>query len=138
MVAGKFLSAKDARLVDPAGIAWFLRSEVGSMLRREHGKLMREVPFALIQPGDFPSGDVLDQIMVRGRIDLLVPTDAGAVIVDYKTDNVSGEALEQRAAAYSRQTRLYARAIRTVAGGRIAGIFLVFLTPRRVVRVEAL
>ncbi len=59
--------------------------------------------------------------MIRGRIDLLIPTAGGVALVDYKTDNVAGAALEQRAEGYKQQMRLYAKAIRTVAKAQIVG-----------------
>jgi ATP-dependent helicase/nuclease subunit A len=73
--------------------------------------------------------------MIRGRIDLLAPTESGWVIVDYKTDRVTEPELAQRAQAYGRQMQLYAEAIRKVAWGKIAAVYLVFLTPRRIVSI---
>jgi ATP-dependent helicase/nuclease subunit A len=99
---------------------------------------MREVPFALMRPGQNspPTDDCLDQTMVRGRIDLLTATEAGLVIVDYKTDRVSGKELDERAETYGRQMRIYAEAVRKLAGRKIAGVHLLFLTPRRIISIE--
>ena len=135
LVGRKLMSAQAAGLVDRAAVLWLLESEVGKLIRAGHAGLMREVPFALMRPTQDcpPSGDASDQIMIRGRIDLLVPTESGLAIVDYKTDRVSEPELEQRAQVYGRQMQLYAEAIRTVAGQTIGGIHLVFLTARRVV-----
>jgi ATP-dependent helicase/nuclease subunit A len=137
LVDRKLLSAQDAGLVDRAAVLWLLESEVGKLIRAGHARLMREVPFALMRPAQDspPSEDASDQIMIRGRIDLLVPTESGLAIVDYKTDRVSEPELEQRAQAYGRQMQLYAEAIRKVAGGKIAAVYLVFLTPRRIVSI---
>jgi ATP-dependent helicase/nuclease subunit A len=138
LVDRKLLSAKDAGLVDRAAVLWLLESEVGKLIRTGHAGLMREVPFALMRPAQDcpPSDDASDQMMIRGRIDLLAPMESGWAIVDYKTDRVSGPELEERAQTYGRQMQLYAEAIRKVAGGKIAAVYLVFLTPRRIVSIE--
>jgi ATP-dependent helicase/nuclease subunit A len=137
LVKRKFLPSEHANLVDRNAVLWFLESEVGNLIRASHADLIREVPFALMHPADNrPSGDdPADQIMIRGRIDLLVPTPSGLTIVDYKTDKVSGLEMNPRVETYSRQMRLYAEAIRTVARREIASIYLVFLSPRRFVKI---
>jgi ATP-dependent helicase/nuclease subunit A len=135
LVNRKFLPPEYAKLVDRDAVQWFLQSELGILIRANHANLIREVPFALMRPADDcpSSGDPADQIMIRGRIDLLIPAPAGLTIVDYKTDKVSGPDLDHRVETYSRQMRFYAEAIRKVARHKIASIYLVFLSPRRFV-----
>jgi ATP-dependent helicase/nuclease subunit A len=137
LVKRQLLPSEYANLVDRDAVLWFLQSELGNMIRASHAELIREVPFALMHPAEDcpPSDDPADQIMIRGRIDLLVPTPSGLSIVDYKTDRVSGPELDQRVETYSRQMRLYADAIRTVARREIAAVYLVFLSPRRFVKM---
>jgi ATP-dependent helicase/nuclease subunit A len=137
LINRKIISPEQARLVKRDQIAWFLRSEVGGLLRRNHMRLLRELPFALAEnlreaP---PSQDPFDRVMIRGRIDLLVPLEDGVAIVDYKTDNLTAEDLPDRTAAYARQMQFYAAALQRVAKRSIAAIYLVFLTPKQIVRV---
>ena len=75
--------------------------------------------------------------MVRGRLDLLVPVGDEFVIVDYKTDRVSGEELEQRTEMYRGQLRLYAEAIQRITGKNVAQTILVFLHPREIRRLTS-
>jgi ATP-dependent helicase/nuclease subunit A len=136
LVDRKFLAKDQAGLVNRDAILWFLQSELGQLIRNNHTQLIREVPFALMRPADdCPSDELPDQIMIRGRIDLLVPTPAGLAIVDYKTDNVNGPELDGRVETYSRQMALYSEAVSKVAGQKIASVFLVFLKPRRFVKL---
>jgi len=132
LVDRKFLSSADAHLVDRDAIGWFLGSEIGQLIRANPANLIREIPFTLMHPAADcpPAADLADQTMIRGRIDLLVPTPKGLIIVDYKTDKVTGPQLEQRVQTYARQMRFYADAIRTVARQEIAGIYLTFLSPQ--------
>jgi ATP-dependent helicase/nuclease subunit A len=137
LVSRKFLPSNYANLVDRDAVLWLLRSEVGNLIRANHADLIREVPFALMRADDDfpPTDDPADQIMIRGRIDLLVPAPSGLTIVDYKTDKVSGPELDERVETYGRQMRLYSEAIRKVVRREISSIFLVFLSPRRFVKM---
>ena len=65
--------------------------------------------------------------MLRGRIDLLLRDHGQYTIVDYKTDDVSGEQIEFRKDSYRPQVQLYREAVRRIAGVDVAGVFLVFL-----------
>ncbi len=73
--------------------------------------LRREVPVALAEP----TGAI-----VEGVVDAAFETDAGWVVVDFKTDADPGEALD----AYLGQIRLYARAIASATGRPTSGILL--------------
>jgi ATP-dependent exoDNAse (exonuclease V) beta subunit len=64
--------------------------------------------------------------MLRSRIDVLVPTDRGLEIVDYKTDAIAKPEL------YKPQMKLYRRAIEAMTGKPVAAVHLVFLSARRI------
>ena len=49
------------------------------------------------------------------------------VIVDYKTDDVSGEALEQRFQSYQEQGTWYARAVQQATGGKVKEVTFFFV-----------
>lgn len=71
----------------------------------------RELPL-LAPPG--PDGDVDAPVgFIAGAIDLLYrdPEDGALVIVDYKTDRVTGARLAARAASYRPQGEVYVRAL---------------------------
>jgi len=84
---------------------------------RRAKRLSREVPFSVS----------LDGNLVEGKIDLLFEEEGGWVIVDYKTDDVSGEALEQRFQSYREQGLWYARAIREAARCEVKEVSLFFV-----------
>jgi ATP-dependent helicase/nuclease subunit A len=84
---------------------------------RKAKRLFREVPFSVF----------LDGNLVEGKIDLLFEEEGGWVIVDYKTDDVSGEALEQRFQSYRHQGLWYARAVREAAGCEVKEVAFFFV-----------
>jgi ATP-dependent helicase/nuclease subunit A len=139
LVDGNVISPEQAPLVNRDQILWFLKSEVGRLIRQNHQHLLRELPFALAEPAENApeSSDPLDRVMIRGRIDLMVPQNEGLALVDYKTDHVTLEELPARAAAYAGQMRFYAQAIERVAKRRLTAIYLVFLNPKQIVTVSA-
>ena len=80
--------------------------------------------------------------VVEGYVDLLVRTDAGLVIVDYKTDLVGEDAaLDARAEEYGAQLAAYTLALETSTGLPVVEGVLIFAgeataTERRIVRSE--
>ena len=75
--------------------------------------------------------------MVRGRIDLYLPSADGGVMVDFKTDDVRpGTAINRRMQAYAVQVRLYADAVARIIGRPIGQSHVVFLRARRIERVD--
>jgi ATP-dependent helicase/nuclease subunit A len=84
---------------------------------RKARRLFREVPFSVS----------LDGNLVEGKTDLLFEEEGGWVIVDYKTDDVSGEALDQRFQSYREQGLWYARAVREAAGCEVKEVAFFFV-----------
>jgi ATP-dependent helicase/nuclease subunit A len=90
-------------------------------------RLFREAPFSVS----------LDGTLVEGKIDLLFEEDRGWVIVDYKTDDVYGEILEQRFQSYRVQGQWYARAVREAAGCEAKEIAFFFVRSGEVRLIKA-
>lgn len=135
LLAKKILTPPDAARIDRAAIHWMMSGEVGRLLRGSADQVRREVPFALTVPaqriGEVPaSADPLDQVMIRGRIDVLVPDGDGIAVVDYKTDRIEPEQIAARAEQYGEQMALYREAVGKIAGRPVSAVYLVFLAPR--------
>jgi ATP-dependent helicase/nuclease subunit A len=134
LVRSARLSQAMADLVDIPAIEWFLASETGLLIRQNAATLLRELPIYFSSPVN-ASDDPLDQPMIRGRIDLLVPVEDGWILVDYKTDRVSGDQIGPRADMYKGQLDIYRQAIEKMTGRPVVESALVFLTPRELHRV---
>jgi len=132
MVERKLITPQQAEAVKTESVLWLLDSEVGALLRRHAANLRREIPIHLACPAESLGvrADPRDSAMLRGRIDVLVPAPGGAVLIDYKTDNVSQSAVPARAESYTPQLAEYARAIEQITSSPLAGRYLVFLSPR--------
>ncbi len=78
--------------------------------------VLREKTFSLAADADalgYPSDE---SIIIQGAIDLCFIEDNQFVLVDYKTDRVPMEAIDQRMAAYQRQIDIYANAVEQLTG----------------------
>ncbi|MFW6090297.1 MAG: PD-(D/E)XK nuclease family protein, partial [Actinomycetota bacterium] len=71
-------------------------------------------------------GTVVDGTLIEGYVDLLFRDDDGLVLVDYKTDIVTGA---DAVAAYETQLSVYARAVSDAAGEPVTRSVLLFLRP---------
>ena len=128
------LSPAEAARVDVDALAWLTASEVGALLRAHAAGLRRELPVYAAGPAA-PGAAGADRVMLRGRIDVLVPLPDRSVIIDYKTDSVPADQVAARAAAYDSQTTAYAGAVGRMTGKPVE-IVLVFLRPRVVHRTR--
>lgn len=144
LVARRAISAAAAKEVDQEAIVWFATSDIGKLLRQNADRLRREIPVYFIAPSFTSPGSPvegenaasLDQVMVRGRLDLLLPLADGNVIVDYKTDAVNDEkSAKLRAEEYRPQMNLYRHAIERITGKPVKDVHLVFMRPRHSIRI---
>jgi ATP-dependent helicase/nuclease subunit A len=78
----------------------------------------------------------LEEKIMEGKIDLLFEEDEEWVIVDYKTDEVSGEALEQRFQSYREQGIWYAKAVQKATGGQVKEMVFFFIRAGEARRIE--
>ena len=128
LVERKLLSDAEAKCVDVEALVWLISSEVGNLLREHAATLRRELPVYTSMPA-LAGATGADQVMLRGRIDVLLTLPDRSVIVDYKTDAVSAEQVPARARIYRPQVATYANAIERMTGKPV-DVILVFLRPR--------
>jgi len=96
----------------------FGASDLGLRLGRA-GRVEREFDFLL----------VIEDLVLRGQIDLWFEESGRAVIVDYKTDNVNSLEAASRSRYYELQLQLYALAVERITGERPERASLYFLRP---------
>jgi len=78
----------------------------------------------------------MEDLVVRGQVDLWFEEGGELTVVDYKTDDVTAVEAHQRAQDYGLQLRLYARAVERVAGRPPDRAWLHFLRPNTVIEVD--
>ena len=134
LVTGRHVTAAQAAAIDRAGIEWLMGTDVGQLLRRHAKGVRREVEFAYAMDaarfGGPASEDPEDRVMVRGRVDVLIPVPGGLVLIDYKTGNAA-----RAAELHGPQVALYREAVERITQQAVVAAQLVFLTARVVVAV---
>ncbi len=140
LVDADIMLADEAAGIDLDGVAWFFETPLGTRLRSENGRPLREWPFVMgVDPSRYDpvaeARDDEDLLLVRGIIDCLFDVGDGWEIIDYKTDRVSGDPLTARAAEYKGQLNIYADAVEAVWHRQVTHRWLAFLSARQIVEV---
>ena len=120
MVHVELLTAEQAEVIDYDGIVSFFETEIGFRLIQS-SESKREVPFSVGIPAKEAYPEWQDKedenVLIQGVIDCIFEDDNGMVLIDYKTDTISGRfrsfeeakpVLEER---YRVQLALYGKAI---------------------------
>lgn len=113
LVSENFISRDQADAVDIQSIAAFFKTDIGQMARNR--KVLREFKFTVLQDSSaYFDGATGDMILLQGVIDLAILDDDGIIVVDFKTDRVSGDNLKSAAEAYFPQVRAYSKALEQI------------------------
>ncbi len=97
-------------------VRWVVRESEAWKRARGAMRAMREVPFALQSDG----------IVLEGFVDLVIQTDEGIEIVDWKTDQISAGDVEKRLAEYLLQAGLYVHGLESATGMKVRAVTYVF------------
>jgi ATP-dependent helicase/nuclease subunit A len=167
LINRNFLTAQEGAAVQSQAIVDFFDTPLGKRMITAASvpdqTLWREVPFSLAIPVDelsagvptLPTEELLpgvhtadsstidipdkgrDAVILQGVIDALFQGPTGWVLVDFKTDRLTGEDIESVALTrYAAQVRWYTKAAAQVMGVSITECYLVMLTHNQVVPVD--
>jgi ATP-dependent exoDNAse (exonuclease V) beta subunit len=123
LLAGTPLADPDPEAVRLAGV--FRSSPLARRIAKA-SRIEREFDFLM----------AVDDLVIRGQVDLWFQEGGELVIVDYKTDDVTASQAHQRAQDYAPQLRLYSMAVESVAGRPVDRAWLHFLRPNVAVEVS--
>jgi ATP-dependent exoDNAse (exonuclease V) beta subunit len=119
------LADKPVPMPDPEAVRLAEVFRQGPLGRRS-SRIEREFDFLM----------ALEDLVVRGQIDLWFEEAGELVLVDYKTDDVSAAQAADRAREYGIQLRIYAMALERLVGRAPSHAYLHFLRPNRIVEVD--
>ena len=121
-----------AEKIDTASILSFFESDLGQRALKHKQNLCREWPFTLGLPAsELPdtASNIDEPVIIQGIIDMFFEIPDGLVIIDFKTDKIDADQIEDRVKAYSPQLILYAKAAQKILNKKIAVSYLYFLSP---------
>lgn len=111
--ADNTLTEKELEVLDRTAVKAFLESDVGVRMLASD-KIFKEYEFSILKVvgelyGEIPENAADEQVVVEGKLDCAFVENGEAVLIDYKTDNITDESL--LANIYSEQLKIYADAL---------------------------
>ena len=131
-----FITPQQAEAVEPEKIRSFFASDLGREAMSS-GALRREFKFSILSPARryYPQAGEGEQVLLQGVVDCYFETGAGITVVDFKTDQVYGERLLERAEEYRPQLEAYGEALGEITGKAVCRRVLWFFSEERAVEV---
>ncbi|MBS3900074.1 MAG: helicase-exonuclease AddAB subunit AddA [Dethiobacter sp.] len=124
-VKSGIISEDEANSLNPAQIAPFFTGVAGDIVFANANQTYREWPFTLLLPAkELASANSEETVLIQGIIDLLVKTEEGYVLVDFKTDKIPQGGAEELAKRYKEQLGFYARAVETILAAPVKASYL--------------
>ncbi|WP_050979762.1 helicase-exonuclease AddAB subunit AddA [Fictibacillus macauensis] len=145
MVERELLTSEQAATIDVTAIMTFLQTGIGKRLQQ--GTVMRELPFSLGISAQEAfahwKGNATERVLIQGVIDCLLVEEDGYVLIDYKSDGITGRFIDGFEGAkdtllqrYRVQLHLYSIAIERILGKPVKACFLYFFDGGHLVEVK--
>lgn len=135
LVEEEKLTEQEAEHIDIEAIVEFFDTKIGRQVQK--AKVEKEVPFSYTKPAkelykDW-TGDENERVLLQGVIDCIVYTDDGIVLLDYKTDHIPEEDIndeirERLKERYRIQISLYKEALENILQKPIKAAYLYFFS----------
>ena len=126
MITAELLTEEEANVVDPQKITAFLNSSIGQRILKTE-KVYREVPFNYVKKAKDVIqglGDCEENLLIQGVIDLYFEEDGEYVLVDYKTDYLTDDNIDEITGKYEIQVALYKEALEQITGKKVKESYL--------------
>ena len=121
-----FITEEQAGAVDVGKITRFFESETGRRVLRAES-VQREFKFSLLYPAErFYKNGGEDKILLQGVIDCFFEEGGELTVIDFKTDYVTTDTLEEKTRQYAPQIDAYADALERMTGLRVADRVIYF------------
>jgi ATP-dependent helicase/nuclease subunit A len=122
------ITEEQAAAVNPWVITRFFESEPGKLIISAE-KLWRELKFSvMVSPTELGGEDDDERLLLQGVVDCCVLKDGRLTIIDFKTDYVTEETVNEKTELYSGQLEAYKVAMTKMLGLPVERKILCFLT----------
>ncbi len=126
--AMRTISDEQAKAVDPGIISRFFASEPGELILSAE-KLWRELKFSILaSSGELPGLEPGEKVLLQGVVDCCAQRDGKLTVIDFKTDYVTPESVNERAEYYAGQLRAYSLALQKMLNKPVERAIVCFLT----------
>ncbi|WP_264803977.1 helicase-exonuclease AddAB subunit AddA [Cytobacillus sp. NCCP-133] len=146
MVNNELLTEEQRESIDSQAIVQFFESDIGPRIIKASASIRREIPFSLSFPAreiysDWQGED--EPVLIQGIVDCLFEDEKGLVLLDYKTDGITGRfkggfaeakpVLENR---YKVQIDMYTRALEQILKRKVNERYLFFFDGAHTIKLE--
>ena len=108
------LTKEQSELVVPEKITAFFSSDLGQKVRTAE-TVLREFKFSVLVDAQRYYPEVIgEQILLQGVVDCAIIEDDGIVVIDFKTDYVTQETVNETAERYASQVSAYTHAMERI------------------------
>lgn len=138
MVIEDLLSEEEAKVVNAEKIYKFYESPIGLRLLSS-SNIKREIPFVLKKKASEVIDGLIDcheYVLIQGIIDCYFQEGDDLILVDYKTDYVLEDNLEDIIYRYKGQMLLYKEALERITGNNVKEVYLYSFDLDKEVKVE--
>lgn len=131
------ISEKEKDSLDIGGIYGFLNSQIYKRLQKSKN-YEKEKPFNLMVEPSIISKDYQgeNKIQVQGIIDLYFIEGDNCILIDYKTDYVDKEIIDEKLEEYKKQLQLYRMALEKIKGIQVPEAYLYFSKIREFIKID--
>ena len=126
LVQEGLLTEQQSSMVNSMQIAEFFKTDLGKRMR-ESANILREFKFSILDDGTHYDRELHgEKILLQGVVDCALIEPDGITVLDFKTDSVTADTVEEVAKQYHLQVSTYAQAISKIYGKPIKKALLYF------------
>lgn len=135
LVEKSFITQEQADLIDPTIIMRLFETSIGRKLQAAEC-VLREFKFSvLVDAEQYIEGAVGEEILLQGVVDCAIIEPDGVTIIDFKTDRVSTENVNEIVANYIGQVKAYSNALSKIYQIPVKNAWLYFFHINQFVQV---
>ena len=128
------LTQEQADQADRQGILSLFETEVGRRLIQ--GQVLREFKFSILDDGEKYGKNLAgEQVLLQGVVDCALLEPDGITILDFKTDRVKPDGVEQIKERYRSQVQIYAQALERIYQMKVKKQYLYLFSLRELVEL---
>ncbi len=132
----EFLTPQQAQAVEPEQILVLFSSPLGRGMLHSP-ELLREFKFSLYLDGRKQDASLAgEKIFLQGVVDCCLNEPDGLTIIDFKTDHVTPQTIDARAATYATQVQTYAAAMARIFQKPVKRTLLYFFAAGQAVEIK--
>lgn len=135
LVSAGLITPQQAEIVNVDAIYRFFQTDIGSRLRNGRD-VLREFKFSILEDASIYYSDVHDEkILLQGVIDCALIESDGITVIDFKTDYITENNIDDKVAQYTSQVTAYANAISRIYQKPIISAFLYFFSTEQLIAI---